>query len=110
MRETNPFILENPEFCCTELEDYPLRATLAISHSTSGDKSNRFSTLTFGTDHSGGYPMRVSFRIDEENHWFAQDKVNEICIQFAGDYEAGSLVYFFQHVGAMLTATYGTPT
>jgi hypothetical protein len=55
----------------------------------------------------GAYPMKVALRIDGNKEWFRQDEVNEICIQFAGDYEADVLKHFFQHVGLMMLPVYG---
>lgn len=107
MRTKNPFALENPDFHCCAPQQYALEAALAISDPASGDKFNRYSTLTFRTDEMGGYPMRIAIRIDGKKDWFAQNEVNEVCIQFAGDYEADTLVQFFQHVGGMLSVTHG---
>jgi hypothetical protein len=107
MRIENPFVLKNPDFNCCAPEPCGLEAALAISDPASGYKSDRYSTLTFRTDNVSGYPMRIAIRIDGKKDWFTQDEVNEICIQFAGDYEADTLVQFFQHVGAMLSVTHG---
>jgi hypothetical protein len=107
MTEGNPLEIEDPEFSCHAPHEYSLEAKLDISDSNSGYKSDRYSTLTFRGDQMGAYPMKVALRIDGNKEWFRQDEVNEICIQFAGDYEAETLKNFFQHVGLMMLPVYG---
>jgi hypothetical protein len=107
MTEGNPLEIEDPEFSCHAPHEYSLEAKLDISDPNSGYKSDRYSTLTFRGDQMGAYPMKVALRIDGNKEWFRQDEVNEICIQFAGDYEAETLKNFFQHVGLMMLPVYG---
>jgi hypothetical protein len=107
MTEGNPLKIKNPEFSCHAPHEYSLEARVDISDPTSGNKSDRYSTLTFRGDQMGAYPMKISMRIDGNKEWYAQDEVNEICIQFAGDFEADTLKEFFQHVGLMMLPVYG---
>ena len=107
MTEGNPLKIKNPEFSCHAPHEYSLEARVDISDPKSGYKSDRYSTLTFRGDQMGGYPMKISMRIDGNQEWYAQDEVNEICIQFAGDFEADTLKQFFQHVGLMMLPVYG---
>lgn len=107
MTEGNPYKIENPEFSCRAPHEYSLEARVDISDPSSGDKSTRYSTLTFRGDQMGAYPMEVSFRMDGAPQWYQQSGISEICIQFAGDYEADTLKNFFQHVGLMMLPVYG---
>jgi len=105
--EGNPYKIENPEFSCHAKHEHFLEARVDISDPSSGDKSTRYSTLTFRGDQMGAYPMRISFRIGSDPEWFQQGKISEICLQLVGDYEADTLKEFFQHVGLMMLPVYG---
>ena len=106
-RNPNPLEIKTPQFKCRAPLEHAMEAEIQISHPDSGYKDTRYSTLTFRTDNTGGYPMKVGFRIDGDSAWFKQDEVNEISIQFAGDFEADILKQFFQHVGLMMLPVYG---
>jgi len=106
-RDESPLKLKNPEFNCSAPHEYSMEANLQISDPDSGDKWTRYSTLTFRTDNVGGYPMKIALRMDGQDDWYRQDEINEISIQFAGDYEADILKQFFQHVGLMMLPVYG---
>jgi hypothetical protein len=108
-REPSPLRIKDPEFECTGPHEYSMEANVQISRPESGYKYDRFSTLTFRTDNMGGYPMQVAMRLDGSGneHWYQQDNVVEISIQFAGDYEADQLKQFFQHIGSMMMPVYG---
>ena len=103
----SPLKLKNPEVECNTPHEYAMEANVQISHPESGDKRDRLSTLTFRTDNTGGYPMKIAIRIDDAPDFYRQDEVSEISIQFAGDLEADTLKQFFQHVGLMMTPVYG---
>ena len=107
MTEDNPFKIKNPEFSCHAPHEYSLEARVDISSPDSGYKDSRFSTLTFRTDQMGGYPIRISFRMDGEKDWYRQGDISEICVQIPGDFEADILKGFFQHVGKMMLPVYG---
>lgn len=107
MTEGNPLKIKDPIFKCFPPHEYALEGEIAISDPTSGYKSTRLSTLCFRTDQMGGYDMKLAFRRSNDKEWFSGDEIGEICIQFAGDYEANTLEEFFQHVGNMLTVTNG---
>lgn len=106
-RSPSPLKIKSPEFKCDAPYEYGLEAEVEISHPDSGYKNDRFSTITFRTDNTGGYPMKIALRIDGRKDWYRQDEVNEISIQIAGDYEADVLKQFFQHVGKMMLTLYG---
>ena len=106
-RDPNPLKIENPEFECHAPHEFGLEAEIQISDPSSGDKFTRYSTLTLRTDNTGGYPMKIALRLDNNKKWFRQDDINEISIQIAGDYEADVLKQFFQHVGLMMLPVYG---
>jgi hypothetical protein len=106
-RDPNPLKIENPEFECHAPHEFGLEAEIQISDPSSGDKFTRYSTLTFRTDNTGGYPMKIALRLDNNKKWFRQDDINEISIQIAGDYEADVLKQFFQHAGLMMLPVYG---
>jgi len=107
MRDPNPLKIKYPEFECHAPYEHSMEAEVQISHPDSGYKTDRYSTLTFRTDNTGGYPMKMAVRIDGNKEWYRQDDVNEISIQIAGDYEADILKQFFQHVGLMMLPVYG---
>jgi len=107
VRDPNPLKIETPEFECHAPHEYGLEAEVQISDPNSGDKFTRYSTLTFRTDNTGGYPMKIALRLDNNKEWYRQDDINEISIQIAGDYEADVLKHFFQHVGLMMLPVYG---
>ena len=107
MTKDNPLKIKDPIFKCSPPREYALEAEIAISDPASGYKSDRFSTLCFRTDQMGGYEMKLAFRQANSEDWFSGAEMGEICIQFAGDYEAHTLEEFFQHVGNMLTVTHG---
>jgi hypothetical protein len=106
-RTPSPLKIKDPEFECHAPHEYAIEAEVQISHPDSGYKTDRCSTLTFRTDNTGGYPMKIALRIDGNKEWYRQDGVNEISIQIAGDYEADILKQFFQHVGLMMHPVYG---
>ena len=106
-RDPNPLKIENPEFECHAPHEFGLEAEIQISDPSSGDKFTRYSTLTLRTDNTGGYPMKIALRLDNNKKWFRQDDINEISIQIAGDYEADVLKQFFQHAGLMMLPVYG---
>jgi hypothetical protein len=109
-RDESPLKLKNPEFSCDAPCEHAMEANLQISDPKSGDKLDRYSTLTFRTDNVGGYAMKIALRMDGKNEWYRQDEISEISIQFAGDYEADILKQFFQHVGLMMIPIYGNTT
>jgi hypothetical protein len=108
MTEGNPLKIKNPEFSCHAPHEYSLEARVDISDPTSGNKSDRYSTLTFRGDQMGGYAMDIAVRrADKDSEWRTSEGFGEICIRFHGDYEADTLKQFFQHVGLMMVPVYG---
>lgn len=108
MRSASPLEIENPEFTCNEHPNtcMGLESKVAISSPESGYKSDRFSTLTFRVDNIGGYPMEISVRPEASSEWTYASNIGEICIRFAGDYEAEALVDFLKHAGQMAKVVY----
>ena len=107
----DPLEIKNPAFKCRAPHEYFLEADVAISDPKSGNKYERYSTLSFRTDNMSGYGMDIAIRLqNKEKEWFLQEDCGAITIRLKGDYEADTLREFFQHVGIMATVTYGKLT
>jgi hypothetical protein len=107
----DPLKIEDPKFECNAPNEYALEASIALSRPESGDKYDRYCTLTFRTDNMGGYPMSIAVQLqDQPKDWHTADEVGAVTIRFRGDYEADILREFFQHVGRMATVVYGPVT